>query len=302
MKIIITGGTGLIGRALAKNLAQDGHQAILLSRRHGQTAGLTPGMQVEHWDGRSAQGWGALADGADAIVNLAGENISAGRWTAQRKQAILESRVNAGAAVVEAIRQAARKPGVLIQSSAVGYYGSSETQVFTEDAPAAGDFLGRVCQAWEASTQAVEALGVRRAIARTSVVLDAHAGALPRMLLPFKLFAGGPLGSGQQWLSWAHITDQVRALRFLIETPQAEGAFNISAAPLTNRQFAQVLGKITHRPSFVPAPAFAIRLAFGEMSSVVLEGQRVSSKRLADLGFQYRFPEAEAALADLLKR
>lgn len=302
MKIIITGGTGMIGRALAEDLAKDGHEVILLSRGSRPAAGLPQGVRVEKWDGRTAQGWGKLADGADAIVNLAGENLSAGRWTAKRKQAILESRVNAGAAVVQAVEQALIKPRVLIQASAVGGYGASETELFGEDAPLANDFLGGVVQAWEASTRTVEALGVRLAVARIGVVLSTRSGALPRMLLPFKFFVGGPLGSGRQWLSWVHQEDMVRALRFLIETPTAQGFFNISAQSVTNREFGRAIGKVMRRPAFFPVPAFVIRILFGEMGIVVVEGQRVSAKRLEDLGFNFRFPTAEAALKDLLNR
>jgi hypothetical protein len=302
MKIIITGGTGLIGRALAEDLAKDGHEVILLSRSSLPASSLPAGVRVEKWDGRTAQGWGQLADGADAIVNLAGENLSAGRWTAKRKRSILDSRTNPGAAVVQAVQQAAHKPGVVIQSSAVGYYGPGEAEGIAEDTPPAADFLAQVCQAWEASTQPVEALGVRWVVTRSGVVLSTRSGALPRMLLPFKFFAGGPLGSGRQWLSWIHLEDEVRALRFLIENPQAQGAYNLSARPLTNRQFAQAIGKVMRRPAFFTVPAFLIRLLFGEMSTVVLDGQHVSSQRLLEAGFQYRFPEAEAALRDLLKR
>lgn len=304
MKIIITGGTGLIGSVLAEDLAKDGHEVIILSRRPQSAKTFPPGIRLEKWDGRTAQGWGNLAEGADAIVNLVGENLSAGRWTAKRKRAILESRINAGVAVVQAVQQAQNKPRVLIQSSAIGYYGPSDIESLEEDALPANDFLAKVCQTWEATTQPVEALGVRRVVTRSAVVLTTKPGsiALPRMMLPFKLFAGGPLGSGQQWFSWVHLEDEIRALRFLIDTPEARGAFNISAKPLTNRQFAKVLGKVMHRPSFFPVPAFLIRLLFGEMSTVVLDGQNVSAKRLTDLGFHFQFPEAETALRDLLDR
>ena len=302
MKTIITGGTGLIGRALAEDLAKDGHEVILLSRRPQGAAGFPPGIRVEEWDGRTAQGWGKLADGADAIVNLAGENLSAGRWTAQRKQKIIAGRVNAGSAVVQAIQQAGTRPRVVIQSSAVGYYGPCGSEWLSEDAPAGKDFLAGVCQAWEASTQAVEALGVNRVVVRSGVVLSTKSGALPRMLLPFKLFAGGPLGTGKQWLSWVHLEDEVRALRFLMENPGVRGVFNIPAEPLTNGQFARTVGKVMRRSAFVPVPAFTIRLAFGEMSTVVLDGQRASAQRLKDAGFHFRFPEAEAALQDLLNQ
>lgn len=302
MKILITGGNGLIGRALAENLARDGHEVIILSRRSLPAESLPRGVTPQQWDGRTAQGWGELAEGADAIVNLAGENLSAGRWTAKRKRVIVESRINAGTAVAQAVQQAADKPRALIQSSAVGYYGPSDGRWIGEETAAAHDFMGRVCQDWEASTETVEALGVRRVVVRSGVVLSTKGGALPRMLLPFKFFAGGPLGSGQQWLSWVHLEDEVRALRFLIENQEARGAFNISAQPLTNRQFASAIGKVMHRPAFIPVPAFIIRLIFGEMSTVVLDGQRVSAKRLTEHGFEFRYPEAEMALRDLLGR
>lgn len=302
MKVIITGGTGLIGQALAADLAADGHEVILLSRSKGAIAGLSPTIRVEKWDGRTAAGWGHLADGADAIVNLAGANLSAGRWTAKRKQEILQSRQNAGAAVVQAVQQAQNKPAVVIQAAAIGFYGPSETKFFTEANGPGNDFLAQVCQAWEASTLPVEDLGVRRVVARLAVVLSNESGALPRMLLPFRFFVGGPLGSGKQWMSWVHIADTVEALRFLIDTSQAEGAFNISATPLTNRQFAKTIGMVMRRPSFIPVPAFVFKLLFGEMSTVLLEGQRVSSKRLTDLGFNFRYPEAQVALANLLHK
>jgi uncharacterized protein (TIGR01777 family) len=302
MKVILTGGTGLIGRALAEDLARDGHEVIILSRSSLAAKDFRRGINSARWDGCSAEGWGPLADGADAIVNLAGENLSAGRWTSQRKQAILDSRVNAGSAVVDAVLQARKKPRVLIQSSAVGYYGPTGEELLGEDAASGRDFLAGACRDWEASTQPVETMGVRRAVVRTGVVLSAQSGALARMLLPFKFFAGGPLGSGRQWMSWIHLEDEVRALRFLIETPGARGAFNLSAAPLTNRQFAQIVGRIMRRPAFFTVPAVLVRLAFGEMGTVVLDGQRASAKRLEDLGFKFRFPGAEAALRDLLGR
>jgi uncharacterized protein (TIGR01777 family) len=302
VKVIVTGGTGLIGRALAEDLAGDGHEVVILSRSSLAAKGFRPGINSSRWDGRSAEGWGPLADGADAIVNLAGENLSAGRWTSQRKQAILESRVNAGSAVVDAVLQARKKPRLLIQSSAVGYYGPTGDELLGEDAPSGRDFLASVCRDWEASTQPVETMGVRRVVVRTGVVLSPQAGALPRMLLPFKLFAGGPLGSGRQWMSWIHIEDEVRALRFLIDAPSARGVFNLAATPLTSRQFATVAGSVMRRPAFFTVPAALVRLAFGEMGTVVLDGQRVSAKRLEDLGFKFRFPDADAALRDLLGR
>jgi uncharacterized protein (TIGR01777 family) len=302
MRIIITGGAGLIGRALAAGLAADGHEVILLSRTPGRVTGLPAGARAEGWDGRTAAGWGPLADGAQAIVNLAGENLAAGRWTAERKRRIRESRLNAGRAVVEAVRAASRAPRVVVQSSAVGYYGPQGDQELAEEAPPGSDFLARLCVEWEASTAPVEDLGARRVVIRSGVVLHASDGALPRMLLPFKLFVGGPLGSGRQWLSWLHIADEVAAIRFLIEKEEAAGAFNLAAPhPLTNAEFGRVVGRVLGRPAWLPAPAFALRLALGEMATVVLDGQRAVPRRLLALGFAFRFPEAEAALRDMLE-
>lgn len=302
MRIIITGGTGLIGQALVGSLAEDRHEIIILSRTPERDLPLPDGVRLEGWDARTAEGWGSLADGADAVVNLAGESIAAGRWTDTRKRRILESRLNAGHALVQALETAQNKPRVVIQSSAVGYYGPCGDEEITEDTPPGDDFLARVAIEWEASTAPVEEMGVRRAIVRGGVVLSPDGGALPRLLLPFKFFAGGPLGGGQQWLPWIHIADEVAAIRFLIEHEAASGPFNLAAPnPLTNADFGQVLGKVLGRPAVMPAPAFAMRMAFGEMSTVLLDGQRAVPRRLLDMGFNFRFPEAESALRDLLE-
>jgi len=301
VRVIITGGSGLIGRALAAQLAHDGHEVIVLSRAPERITPLPLAVRATQWDARTANGWEDLADGADAIVNLAGENLAAGRWTAERKRRIRESRINAGHAVVQAVEAARQKPRVVVQASAVGYYGPRGDEEVTEEASAGDDFLAQVCMAWEESTRPVEAMGVRRVIIRTGVVLSAAGGALPRMVLPFKLFVGGPLGNGRQWFPWIHITDQVSAIRFLIEQEGARGPFNLTAPhPLTNGEFCRILGRVLRRPAIMPTPAFALRLLFGEMATVLLDGQRAVPKRLLDMGFSFRFPEAEAALRDLL--
>jgi uncharacterized protein (TIGR01777 family) len=308
MRVIITGGTGLIGRALAHSLAHDQHEVIILSRNPNRTSGLPAAARVVTWDARSAKGWGELADGADAIINLAGESIAGegfppSRWTAERKRSILDSRVNAGKAVLEAIKNASKKPAVLIQSSAVGYYGTyDDDRDVTEDSPAGTDFLGETCKAWEATTADVEKMGVRRVVLRTGVVLSTKGGALPMQALPFKLFAGGPLGSGKQQTPWIHIDDEVAAIRFLLGNSEARGVFNLSAPhPLSNAAFGKALGKALGRPSFFPTPAFAFQLAFGELSLLLLKGQKAIPKRLTELGFQFQYPEAEAALRDLFQ-
>jgi uncharacterized protein (TIGR01777 family) len=301
MRVIITGGTGLIGQALSANLAADGYEVILLSRAPERAAGLPSGVRAERWDTRTAEGWAHLADGASAIVNLAGENIGAGRWTDERKHRILESRLDAGLAVVQAVEQASQKPGVLIQASGIGYYGPRGNEEISEDTEPGHDWLAQVAVQWEASTTPVEDMGVRRAVIRTGVVLSASDGALPRMLLPFRLFVGGPLGSGKQWFPWIHLADEAAAIRFLIENEAASGPFNLSAPhPVTNAQFSRAVGRVLERPSAIPTPAFALRSLFGEMATLLLDGQRAVPQRLLDLGFQFQFLIAEAALKDLL--
>lgn len=262
---------------------------------------MPAGVRCERWDGRTANGWGSLVDGADAIINLAGENIGAGRWTDKRKRAILDSRLNAGQAVVQAVEAAAHKPRVVIQASAVGYYGPHSDEEVTEDTPPGSDFLAQLTQDGEASTAGVEALGVRRVVIRTGVVLSKDGGALPRMMMPFRFFAGGRLGNGRQWFPWIHIADEVGAIRFLVENDAARGPFNLSApVPLTNAAFTRLSGRRLKRPASMAVPAFALRLLFGEMATVLLDGQRAIPRRLLQLGFTFRFPEAGPALADLL--
>ena len=232
-----------------------------------------------------------------------GKTSVPGRWTRERKRLILESRLNAGRAVVQAIGAVSRKPRIVVQASGVGYYGPGGDDEIAEDAPPGRDYLAKVAVDWEASTAAVEAMGVRRVIIRTGVVLSAQGGALPRMLLPFRMLVGGRMGSGRQWVPWVHIADEVAAIRFLIENPSAKGAFNLTApAPVTNAEFSRLLGKKLKRPSFTPMPGSVLRLVFGEMATVVLDGQRAVPRRLLEAGFKFRFNEADSALSDLLER
>lgn len=302
MQIVVAGGTGTIGRRLVYHLLQYGHVVKVVSRQPFRPANLPAKIVFAQWDGKSAEGWGKLVDGADAVVNLAGAGIADEAWTEARKKEIEASRVNAGQAVVEAISAANVKPKVLIQSSAVGYYGvQNNDTVITEDHPSANDFLGRTCQAWEDSTTAVEALGVRRVIIRTGVVLDMQGGALPKVVLPFRFFAGGPIGSGQQWFPWIHYFDEVEAIRFLIQTDAASGPFNLTAPnPVRSSGLAKAVGKVMKRPAFAPTPAFVFKTMFGEMSTVLLDGQQAVPQRLQELGYQFKFPQVEAALRDLL--
>jgi uncharacterized protein (TIGR01777 family) len=257
-------------------------------------------VRVVGWDARTAEGWGQLADGADAIVNLAGAPLNR-PWTPRYKRVIRDSRVDAGRAVVEAVQAARSRPAVVIQASGVSLYGPRGDERVTEEEEAANTFLGRTAIEWEGATAAVESLGVRRAVLRSGVVLSMQGGALPLMALPFRFFVGGALGSGNQWLPWVHIKDEVRAIRFLIDNDAAQGPFNLTAPhPVTNVQFSQTLGRVVRRPAYLRVPAFVLRLVLGELSTVVLDGQRAVPSRLQDLGFAFRFPQLEAALRDVL--
>lgn len=300
MRVVITGGSGLIGRALTAELAAAGAEVVILSRRPEKVDGLPTGVEVERWDGKTAAGWGHRVAGA-AVVHLAGENIAAGRWTDAKKKRIRASRVDSGDAVMQAIEGASEPPRVLLQGSAVGYYGARGDEPVTEATAAGDDFLAGVTTDWEASTDGAERKGVRRVLLRTGVVLSTEGGALPKMLTPFRLGAGGPVGSGDQYMPWIHLADEVGAIRFLLDHPTASGPFNLTApGPVTNREFARTLGKVLHRPAILPAPAFALRLALGEMADLLLTGQRAVPERLEEMGYSFRFPTLEAALEELL--
>lgn len=302
MRIIIAGGSGMIGKRLGAAMVEQGHEVIGLSRNPlGASDARNAGIRLEEWDGRSAAGWGHLADGADVLINLAGENIGAGRWTARRKQEIISSRVNSGAAIVEAVRLARQKPGLVIQSSGVDYYGVHGAEQIDEDHPAGDSYLSEVCKRWEDATREVEDFGIRRVVYRGAVVLTLDGGAFPRILMPFKFFAGGRLGSGGQWFSWIHMEDQIAALRWIIENPSAFGVYNFAApGPIQNKELARTIGKVMRRPSIFPVPAFAIRLLFGEMAVTVLGGQRVIPRRLEQEGFRFQYPTIEAAVRTLV--
>jgi len=293
VQIVITGGSGLIGEALCSSLVKDDHEVIVVSRHPERATGLPPEACVQHWDA-------SLAGNADAIVNLAGENIAGGRWTGKRKERIRQSRIEVGQALTQAVASARHRPEVIIQASGVGYYGPSNN-IVTEQTPPGHDFLARLAVEWEASTSEVEHLGVRRAIIRTGVVLSRKGGALPRLLLPYRFFVGGPLGGGRQWFPWIHMADEVAAIRFLIDNEAAQGPFNLTAPnPVANHEFSRIAGRRLKRPTFATTPAFLLRLFFGEMATVLLDGQRAVPQRLLELGYKFRFTEVDSALQDLL--
>lgn len=301
MKYVITGGTGLIGRHLTRKLTTEGHRVAVTSRHPERVRDLPEGAAAEAWDGQDPARIAAVIDGADGVVHLLGAGIADRRWTDERKREILSSRVDSTRALAEAFGRLQRPPTVLVQGSATGYYGDRDEPVDETAAPGEG-FLSDTCQTWEAAASPVRAQGVRLAIARTGVVLSRHGGALPRMLPPFRLGVGGRLGDGKQGFSWIHEDDEVAALAFLLTQDDARGAYNLTAPELTdNAGFTRALGRALRRPTVFPVPAVAVKLLFGEMSSVLLDGVRARPARLLAAGFEFRFPGVDQALGDLLQ-
>jgi len=298
MNILITGGTGLIGRALTRSVLADGHKIWTLTR-NPERGTLPLGATAVGWDGRTARGWGELVNEMDAVVNLAGVNMASWPWTEARKQSFWNSRVWAGQAVTEAIRLAKKKPAVLVQSSGINHYGL-HGEPATEGTPPGDDFLARLTVAWEFSTQPVEELGVRRVVVRTAVVLARESVIMKLMELPARLFFGGRLGSGQQALPWIHLADEVGAIRFLLDNERACGAFNLIAPQTTaNADFMRALAHTLRRPYWLHVPAFLMRLALGGMSMMVLDGRSAQPKRLLEAGYQFKYPTLEGALKEL---
>lgn len=308
MRVILAGGSGLVGRSLAQRLAEQGREVVILSRSASLRSD-EPNVRYVLWDGQTSSGWGELADGAEAIVNLAGETIGGTnlaeiflqRWTSSKKDQIRNSRTHAGRAILEAIRKAETKPRTLLQMSAVGYYGPSPVRDLDERAPNGQDFLASVCRDWEASTAEVGSLGVRRVVVRTGLVLSTKGGLFPVIMLPFRLFVGGRLGTGDQGFSWIHAYDHTRALEFLLDHEGARGTFNLTAPnPVSNRELGRHLAKAMRRPLWFPTPAFLLRLGLGQKSTLVLDGQFAAPRGLLDAGFEFRFPRLDGALRDLL--
>lgn len=295
MRIVLAGGSGFLGRALRARLRRDGHDVAVLTRSPGRT----PDAIAWTPDGNSGP-WAATIDGADAIVNLAGEGIADKRWNDARKRALRDSRLLATRSLVAALRQSAAPSPVLVNASAVGYYGACGDQRVTESTPPGSDFLSELCVAWEREADQASTT-TRVALVRTGLVLHPDGGALSQMLLPFKLGAGGPMGSGTQYMPWIHLDDWVSLVVWLIESRDARGAFNGTApTPVTNRAFARALGRALHRPAIVPAPAFALKILLGEFAESLLTGQRAVPGRAMEQGFTFRFGDLDGALADLL--
>jgi len=298
MNVLVAGGTGFIGSALSRSLLADKHRVFILTR-NPQWARIPFDAHIVEWDGRTCENWLDVFGQMDAVVNLAGATIGQPFWTTKRKDILARSRVNAGVAISNAFQKALKKPAILVQASGVGYYGAHGAEPLNEDTPPGNDFLASLAVDWEASTKIVDALGVRRVIIRTAVVLG-HKGILPLMALPVRMFAGGPIGSGKQGVSWIHIDDEVRAIRFLLGDDKARGVYNLTAPnPLSNADFMHFMAKALRRPYWLRAPAFAFRL-LGEMSTLFLDGQFAIPQRLVNQGFTFDFESAFDALKDLL--
>lgn len=303
MKVVIAGGTGFLGNALAWSWAEESHDVRVLTRalppgqaQHESGTGK-PGITRIGWspDGQS----GDLArefEDATAVVNLAGESVAGPRWSAARKQALRDSRILGTRSLVSALRQTASRPPTFISASGVGYYGDRGDEPLTEDSAPGVDFLAHLCVEWEAEAQRADAPGCRVVMLRTGVVLEKSGGALPQMMRPFRWFAGGPLGSGRQYLPWVHRLDWIEMVRWIVDTPGVTGPLNVTAPhPVTNAVFTRALGRAMHRPAFLPAPTFAIRIALGEMADAILASQRALPGVPLAHGYHFRYPEIDMA-------
>jgi hypothetical protein len=287
MKVLLTGASGFIGSRLSKRLEASGHRILPVSRR--------PGSNYDWSDESLARG---VRD-SDAVIHLAGENLFAKRWSLAQKQILETSRTEPTRKLAALV--AAKKPACFISASAVGYYGPHSDDHLYEGSPHGNDFLANLCAAWEEATLAARSAGVRTTVIRTGVVLGQGGGALSKMLPPFKLGLGGPLGSGKQWVSWIHINDLISLFHFILENPNASGAFNGTAPrPVTMKELAQSLGKALHRPAILPVPGFALRLALGEVADILLTGQYVEPKHAAEAGFKFQFADVDSALIDIV--
>lgn len=304
MKVAVIGATGFVGSRLVERLTTEGHQVVVFARNVDKADRLFPRanfatVEIVPYTPLQSGEWQARLATCDGVVNLAGEPISE-RWTAERKQRILDSRKIGTQKVVEGVLQANPKPQVLVNTSAIGYYGTSETVAFDESSTSGNDFLAQVCREWEAEAQKVKEAGVRLVILRFGIVLG-RGGVITKMLPPFKLFAGGPIGTGRQWFSWIHQEDLVNLILDALTKPGLEGTFNATAPqPVRMADFCAMFGNVMGRPSWLPVPSFVIETLLGDGAKVVLEGQQVLPKRTQETGFQYQYPTIDLALKDIL--
>ncbi|MEG3920161.1 TIGR01777 family oxidoreductase [Microcoleus sp. T3_A4] len=305
MKVAIAGATGFVGSRLVEKLQAAGHQVVVLSRDAAKAsrvfpASAYPNLEVVAYTPAESGDWQKSIPGCDGVVNLAGVPIAEERWTEARQQEILDSRKLTTAKLVEAIVNANPRPSVFVSASAIGYYGTSETAEFDETSLAGNDFLAAVCKDWEAAAQPAKNAGTRLAILRLGIVLG-MGGALAKMLPPFKLFAGGPIGTGKQWFSWVHREDVVDLILYALQNPQVEGVLNATAPnPVRMNELCQTLGEVLQRPSWLPVPGFALEMLLGDGAKLVLEGQKVLPKQTLASGFQYQYPTLKLALEEIL--
>jgi hypothetical protein len=299
MHILLTGGTGLIGRQLCRHWLSQGHRLTVLSRTPDKVAKIC-GAQV-----RGVALFEDLGqEPVDAIINLAGAPIADRPWTSKRKALLWSSRITLTETLLAWLETREQKPQILISGSAIGWYGDGGERELTEASPPViDDFASQLCIAWEETAQRAEALGIRVILIRTGLVLSAEGGFLSRLLLPFKLGLGGPIGNGRQWMPWIHINDQIALIDFLLHRNGVSGPYNACApTPVRNREFAKTLAGVLHRPSFMPMPALALKIGLGELSLLLLGGQKALPARLLEAGFTFQFTDLRAALDDLSSR
>lgn len=301
MQIVVTGGTGFIGRPLCASLCQEGHKVMLLTRRIEAQRSSHSTVTAVEWNGRKPGAWEHCLEGADAVIHLAGAPIADGRWNDARKQLLMESRVLTTRLLLEALSRCSSKPRTLISASGIGYYGASDDRVLDESAARGQGFLADLCLAWEAEAVRAAELGVRVVMLRTGMVLEQDGGALPNMLLPFRLFAGGPIMPGTQWVSWIHRRDHVGLIQWLLKTSSVSGPVNaVAPEAVTMNQFCQALGQVLHRPSWLPVPGFALGMALGELGTLMTTGQRVTPAKALSGGYVFHYPKLEPALRAIL--
>lgn len=302
-KIVITGASGLIGTKLTKTLINRGDHVYILTRDKNKTKNIIPGAtEYIKWDYVKPDAWAGHMNNKDAVIHLAGANISGKRWTAHYKEIILKSRELSTKNLVNVISLIPNKPKSFICASGVNYYGDSGDQLLTEEEGPGNDFLANVCKIWETEAEKVEKAGIRRISIRTGVVLTPEEGALKKMLLPFKLFVGGPLGSGSQWFPWIHIDDIVNIYIYLLDNENLIGAFNAcSPNMITMNEFAKNLGKVLHKPSFFKVPEFVLNLTAGEVAEIITASLKVIPKKLLEHGYKFKFVNLKDALTDLFQ-
>jgi uncharacterized protein (TIGR01777 family) len=302
MKIIVAGGSGFIGSELIRRLVDAKHDVVLLSRNPGAVRLLeSASLKIVRWDGKTIGSWSQFIDGADAVVNLSGENIAAKRWSDLQKTRLINSRIDPTRAILQSINKSAKKPGVLINASAVGYYGNFGDGDVTETQAKGEGFLSDLCEQWEREALSAEKHRLRVVLLRIGIVLEPSGGALKKMLLPFKLFIGGPLGSGKQWFPWIHREDVINIILFALEKQSLSGAVNVaSPSPVTMNEFSSLLGKAIGRHSWIRVPSFMLKLMLGEMSEMLIGGRRIIPKKLVDHGFVFKYPTLDEALSVLI--